>query len=83
MDTSQEFYFCFPKYQTLSYKRTELFKNFSKKFLWPHPWHMEVAGPGIESELQLPAMPDPLTHCTGPGSKPVPLQQPELLQSDS
>ena len=22
-------------------------------FLWPHPWHMEIAGPGIESEPQL------------------------------
>ena len=34
-------------------------------FLGPHPWHMEVAGLGVESELQLPAyttaraMPDP------------------------
>ena len=22
-------------------------------FLWPHPWHMEVPGPGFESEPQL------------------------------
>ena len=22
-------------------------------FLWPHPWHMEVSGPGIESKPQL------------------------------
>ena len=26
---------------------------------------------------------DPFTHCTGSGDKPVPLQWPELLQSDS
>ena len=24
-----------------------------KKNLWPHPWHMEVPGPGIESKPQL------------------------------
>ena len=22
-------------------------------FFWPHPWHVEVSGPGTESELQL------------------------------
>ena len=27
--------------------------------------------------------PTPLTHCTGPGIEPLPLQQPEPLQSDS
>ena len=26
---------------------------------------------------------DPLTHYTGPGMEPLPLQQPEQLQSDS
>ena len=29
-------------------------------FLWPHLWHMEVPGLGIESELQPPAY----TVCT-------------------
>ena len=24
-------------------------------FLWPYLWHMEVPGPAVESELQLPA----------------------------
>ena len=35
-------------------------------YLWPHPWHMEVPGPGTESELKpetcataAVAMPDP------------------------
>ena len=38
-------------------------------FLGPHPWHMEVPGLGVESELQLPAyaiaiaMPDPSLIC--------------------
>ena len=27
------------------------------------------------------AMPDTLTHCTGPGIEPIPPQQPELMQS--
>ena len=26
-------------------------------FLWPHPWHVEVPGPEIESKLQLQPMP--------------------------
>ena len=34
-------------------------------------------------EPQLQPTPDPSTHCTGSGIKPEPLQQPELLQSDS
>ena len=40
-------------------------KNFFFVFLGPHPWHMEVLGLGVKSELQLPtyttatAMPDP------------------------
>ena len=29
---------------------------------WPHPWHMEIPGPGIKSELQLRPMPH-LWHC--------------------
>ena len=38
--------------------------NNSKNFLsfWPHPWHIEVLGPGIESELQLQFMPQLLWH---------------------
>ena len=52
-------------------------------FLWPHPWHMEVPGPGIEPEPQLSLTPDTLTHCTGLGIEPVPPQQPQLLKSDS
>ena len=49
---------------------------------------MEVPGSGIESEpqlLPLPQhgipipMPDPLTHCTGPGIEPMTPQRPELL----
>ena len=42
-----------------------------KKFLWPHPWHMEVPMLGVEWELQLPAYatatatatPDPSRIC--------------------
>ena len=40
-------------------------------------------GPGIESELQLLPMLDPLTHYTGPGLEPTPRQQLEPLQLDS
>ena len=29
------------------------------------------------------AVPDPLTHCTGLGIEPAPLQWPELLQAES
>ena len=49
-------------------------------FLWPRPWHLEVAGPGIEFEPEvvtsatLAATPDPLTHCTGLGIRPAPPQ---------
>ena len=44
---------------------SSLKKNFFFVFLGPHPWHMEVLGLGVKSELQLPtyttatAMPDP------------------------
>ena len=31
-------------------------------FLWPHMWHMEVPGPGVELELQLWPMPYPQQH---------------------
>ena len=50
-------------------------------FLWPHPWHMEVPGPGIGSVPQLRAVatPDPLTHSAGLGIKPASLQQPKSL----
>ena len=49
---------------------------------------MEVPVTGIESERQLVfatdvAMPDPLTHCTRPGIKPVPEQWLKPVQSDS
>lgn len=39
----------------LSFMRagTPCLADLKKKILWPHPRHMEVAGPGIESELQL------------------------------
>ena len=55
------------------------FKNF---FLWLHPRHMEVPGPGTEFKPQLRPM-DPLTHCPGPGIEPLSPQRPELLQSGS
>ena len=35
-------------------------------FLWPHPWHIEVSGPGIESSNPVLSILCPLTHCTGP-----------------
>ena len=31
-------------------------------FSWPHLWHMEVPGPGIESKLQLQPTPQPWQH---------------------
>ena len=43
-------------------------------FLWPHPRHIEVPGPGIESML------DPLTPCTRPGIEPAFPQPSEPLQ---
>ena len=59
-------------------------------FPWPDPWHIEVLGPGIETQLQLwpttpvaSATPDPLTHCTRPGIEPAPPQRPKSLPSDS
>ena len=57
--------------------------------LWPCLGHVEVPGPGIESEPQLGPMPhslgntEPLTHCSGQGIKPTPPWQPELLELDS
>ena len=51
--------------------------------LWPHLWHMEVPGPGIESGPQLQPMLDPLTYCARPGIEPAPPQGPEPMQSDS
>ena len=48
---------------------TFLFFFLASVFLGPHPWHMEVPGLGVESELQLPAyttvtaMPDPSCVC--------------------
>lgn len=41
----------------------------------------EIPGPGIKSEPQLQQDQILLTHCTGPGIEPTPLQQPEPLQS--
>lgn len=47
------------------------------------PLAYEVPGPGIESEPHAAmATLDTLTHCAGPGIKPLPLQRPELLQLD-
>ena len=51
--------------------------------LWPHPWHMEDPGPGIEYEPQLSCgNADFFTHCTPQGLKPLLLQQPEPPQSE-
>ena len=49
-------------------------------FVWLYPWHMEVVGPGIKSELQLRPMLQlwqarSLTHCAGPGIEPMPPQR--------
>ena len=60
-------------------------------FLWPLPWHIEVSGPGIESEQQLQpgtaavAMTAlcPLTHCVRPGIKSPSLLLLQPLQSGS
>ena len=38
--------------------------------LWLHRWHMEVPGPGTDSEAQLWATLDPLTHCARRRSNP-------------
>ena len=49
------------------------------------PQHMEVPGSGIELEPQLQPKPRLwqcqilLTHCTGPGIEPTPLQRPKVL----
>ena len=51
--------------------------------LWPHAWHMYVPGVGVKSEWHLQATLDPLTHYTGLGIEPVPLQQPKRLQLES
>ena len=62
------------------------FVHFFSFFLfWLCPWHMEVPGPGIESEPQLwptppVAMIDPLIHCPGMRIEPMPPQrQPWIL----
>ena len=66
----------------LSYKHFFLM-NFCRKntfylfiffFSWPHPWHVEVLGPGTESEQQLCLChscnnAESLTHCTRLGIK--------------
>lgn len=57
-------------------------------FLRPNPRHMEVPRTWIESEAHLwPTMGatilDPLIHHTRQGIEPMPLQQPQPLQSDS
>ena len=44
----------YPRTQTFHARRPKaLFFFFC--FLWPNPWHMEVPGLGVESELHLPA----------------------------
>ena len=49
---------------------------------------MEIPGPGIyqaapETYATVIETQDTLTHCSGQGIEPVPLQQPEFLQSYS
>ena len=56
--------------------------------LWSHSQHMEVFRPGTESVTATTyaagvATRDPLTHCTGPGIQPIPLQQPAPLRWES
>ena len=46
---------------------------------WARNWLQEAA----MTYATAAATPNPLTHCTGPGIEPAPLQRPELLQSDS
>ena len=60
----------------------------SVPFLWLRLQHMEIPGPGIESEPQrdlyaVAVMQDSLTHCAGLGIELVPLQGPKPLQLDS
>ena len=59
-------------------------------FLWPHPWHMEVPRPGIESQSHHScSYTRSLTHCPRPGIKhapppwPKPLQHRELLSGNN
>ena len=55
-------------------------KLFLFLIFWLYLWHIDVPGPGIESETQLQPMPQLqqhqilLTHCAVPGIKPMPAQ---------
>ena len=53
----------------------------------PTAYESSTAGVPIQvtaaTHITAGIMLDPLTHCTGPGIEPTPLQQPEPLQSDS
>ena len=46
---------CFQWAKTLSFSFLCFLLLLSSSFLGPHPWHMEVPRPGVESELQLRA----------------------------
>ena len=72
--------------------KTFIFFNFIILFLMVHHLKQKQkhgnfwASKGIQATVIYAIaaeMPAPLTHCTRPGIKPVSLQPPELLQSDS
>lgn len=51
--------------------------------LWLHTQPVDIPrAPAVTCTADM-AMLGPLTHCTGPGIKPAPLQQPEPRQVDS
>ena len=57
--------FCGQPEQTLLLKDSLVLFLFSFfPFLGPHLWHVEVPRPGVQSELQLPATPQPQQHQT-------------------
>ena len=70
-------------------KRRDYFCFTSYSFFFPlHPWHVEIPGPGLESELQVWTTPllwehQILNSLCWAGDKSAPLQQHELPQSDS
>ena len=85
-ESRSDFVFEFQKLRMWSCKNPNLFILFC--FLWPHPQHIEVPRPGMESEPQL--LPSPqlwkcciLIHCARPGIEPVSLQRPEPMQLHS
>ena len=49
-------------YRPTSFDSWPLFLHLFFLILWRHPWHMEVPGPGIESELQLQPTPHLQQH---------------------